>query len=387
MKSYDVAIVGGGPAGLSTALFLAYASPALSDRIVVLEKKTFPRDKICGGAIGARADALLASIDVRVDVPSAVIDGLSIQTQEGLLCPSPGRIGRVVRRLEYDHELARITRARGIQIEEGASVTKLSIDPEGVTLETAVGTLRAKVVVGADGVGSFVRRTLGFKTGSLVAQVAELDTEPVDGDPSRGLLHFDFSDRGLTGYAWDFPTVVNGQPLVCRGVYHLKLNKDAVDIRAVLEQRLNARGLDMSRYRLKRFAERGFERDQPLAVPRALLVGEAAGIDALTGEGIPQALEYGALAGRYLAERIASDDFSFHDWTARVARSTTGMDLRVRGWIVPRLYGRRRAWIERNVGKMPEYMACSLDQFAGRKVPPLRWWSATGLAAWRFAGG
>src|SRR5437763_15367703 len=50
---WDVAIVGGGPAGISTALHLQAAAPGA--RVAVLEKQRYPRDKICAGGIGARA--------------------------------------------------------------------------------------------------------------------------------------------------------------------------------------------------------------------------------------------------------------------------------------------------------------------------------------------
>ena len=65
----DLAIVGGGPAGVSTALFLAAADPSRIGRVVVLEKETYPRDKICAGAIGKRAENALAEIGVHVEVP------------------------------------------------------------------------------------------------------------------------------------------------------------------------------------------------------------------------------------------------------------------------------------------------------------------------------
>ena len=146
----EIAIVGGGPAGLSTALFLANADPRATERIVVLEKARYPRDKICGGAIAARADDLLAGIGVQVDVPSAGVDGFSVQSRERLVCKRRGRIGRVVRRIEWDAELARIVRARGIRIEEDVDVRGIERDERGVTLETSRGRVQACAVVGAD---------------------------------------------------------------------------------------------------------------------------------------------------------------------------------------------------------------------------------------------
>src|SRR5215213_4900381 len=149
----DVVIVGGGPAGLSTALFLCHADPRLTGRIVVLEKESYPRDKFCAGALSRRADLLLESIGVRVDVPSVMVDGMSLALSTGRVCRREGGIGRVVRRLEFDHELARAATQRGIRIEEGAKVTGVSIEPDGVAVESTRGTFRGKVVVGADGVG------------------------------------------------------------------------------------------------------------------------------------------------------------------------------------------------------------------------------------------
>jgi flavin-dependent dehydrogenase len=368
MESYELAIVGGGPAGIATALFLMDASPSLTERIVVLEKETYPRDKFCGGALGARADDLLATIGVRVDVPSVKIAGISVRTQEGEICERLDYIGRVVRRIEYDHELARVARARGLRIDEGAKVDELEVGSSGVTLHTQRGTLRANAVVGADGVGSFVRRAIGLGAGKLRAQVIELDTEPVATDRARDVLHFDVADRGFSGYAWDFPTIVDGEPQVCRGVYHIKLDDHPVDITAILERRLSELGLSIGRYRVKRFSERGFERQLTYAVPRVALVGEAAGIDGLSGEGIAQAIEYGAFAGRYLAEKIAVSDFSFRDWASSLAKAKVGFDLRMRELLMPLYFGSNRARVERHLVLMPEFVTCTLEQFAGKPL-------------------
>ncbi len=106
----DLAIVGGGPAGIATALFFAAAAPHRRDRLVVLEKESYPREKICAGALGARADRLLGTLGVRVDVPSVSISGFSVVTGSGGLCArEPGAsaaVGRVVRRVEFDRALA-----------------------------------------------------------------------------------------------------------------------------------------------------------------------------------------------------------------------------------------------------------------------------------------
>jgi flavin-dependent dehydrogenase len=372
----DVVIVGGGPAGLATALFLCHTDPARRGRVVVLEKERYPRDKYCAGGIGARADQLLARIGVTVDVPSVTIDNMSLDLAGGRVVAQDRAIGRVVRRIEFDHELARIAARNGAVVREGARVTGFRVESDGVIVESTAGTFRARALVGADGVGSYVRRALGLPAGSLRAQVIELDTEEVPGDPDRRTLHFDASNHALTGYAWDFPTIVDGKPLVCRGVYHLKTASDAsardIDVHDVLRERLAGRGLDIARYRIKRYAERGFESHVPYASRRVMLVGEAAGIDGLTGEGIAQAIAYGAFAGPYLAEKLDRRDFAFDDFTHRVTRSPVGFELQVRGRTIPYYFGKHRALIERFILCTPDFFAMGLEHFAGRSLSRVR---------------
>ena len=60
MKSYDIIIIGGGPAGASAALFLEKKGY----RIALLDQARFPRDKICGEFISPAADAILSKLGV-----------------------------------------------------------------------------------------------------------------------------------------------------------------------------------------------------------------------------------------------------------------------------------------------------------------------------------
>ena len=355
-------IVGGGPAGSTTALAIAAAAPELASRVVVLEKARYPREKPCAGALGARGDALLRDLGVDVDVPSAPVDGMSFQAAGVTVTAAPGRIGRVVRRLEFDAALARAVRSRGVEIREGVRVDRVT----------------------DDGLGSVVRKALGLGAGRLWAQVVEVDTEPVRGDPDRSLLHFDASDRSLPGYAWDFPTVVDGRPLVCRGVYRLKLDDDPADegrdVSAVLAARLRAQGIDPSRCKNKRYAERGFEPATCLARGALMLVGEAAGIDPVTGEGIAQAIEYGVLAGRFLARRLTSDDGlpAVAEWHDEVAASRLARDLRIRTRFVRLFYGPSRPEVERFITETPDALYVGCQHFAAQ---PYDWLKLAGVLA------
>lgn len=384
----DIVIVGGGPAGLTTALALIERVPRARARLVVIERDVYPRDKICAGAISGFGDKIHAAMDVRVDVDGEAMHGHAVRNSKGLSIARPGDVARVIRRETYDAALADIARSRGVRIEQGCAVRSISAPraDNTVAVETSKGTFNACAVIGADGVGSVVRRAIGAKASGLRAQVVEVDTEPVESDVARDLLHFDTSDPSLAGYAWDFATRVRGERLVCRGVYKLVRDGDRAtdgpDVSALLDERLVRMGLDPERYRHKRFAERGFSAMDVLSTDHVVLVGEAAGIDPLSGEGIGPAIEYGALAGDFLAKNLGG---SLRGWTARVRRSRLAVDLMVRAAIVGGYYGGPlRPVIDGALARTGAPLEALGDLFGGR-APKVSSVARAGIASLRAA--
>ena len=296
-----------------------------------------------------RGEKLLRAIDAMPDVPSIPFDGIRFRGLFGQTEARLASIGRVVRRVEFDHALARIAQGRGVRIDEGVQVLGVENASDGVILKTNRGSYESNVVIGADGVGSVVRKALGLPHGDLRAQVLELDTEILAHERDLAMVDFDAADRELPGYYWDFPTVVDGQRLMCRGVYKLLVDgSDGTDIRERFAARLRGMGLSIDRYKNKRYAERGLEVLAVLGEGRLLLVGEAAGIDPATGEGIAQAIEYGTIAGTFIAEAVARDTsdigsaFDAHFRTTRLYR-----DLRIRERFARHFYGKDRESIDR----------------------------------------
>lgn len=373
--------MGGGPAGAATALFCAHHRPGWAERVVVIDKARFPRDKICAGAIGRRADRALEAIGVRVEVPSVAIVGLSVATGAGSLAVRDReRIGRVVRRRAFDAALLDCARRAGVVVRDGVALAGLRRTARVVRLTTTAGELTARVVVGADGVGSRVRRALGVPRGDYHAQAIEVDTPCVPGDPPLDDLHFDVVDTSYPGYAWDFPTLVDGRVMMCRGIYQLTRGAGAAgtDVATLLRDRLVRRGLDPDAAPTRRFAERGLSLHQPTSFDRALLVGEAAGIDPVLGEGIAQAVLYGATAGAFLAEASRRDDWSMRGFGAALRRSRVGIDLRLRTAMTRLVYGSTRPVVERWVSRSTALAEGGMAYFAGRRVPR----RALARAAW-----
>ena len=366
----DVVIVGGGPAGLTAATSILAADPSLKGRVVVLEKAKYPREKYCAGAVGGRGDKILDQLGIRPTVPSVAIDGISLRVVERERVVRMPGIGRVVRRIEFDAKLAELARGRGVEIVENAKVDSVEAHDDGAIVDSTAGRFEARIVVGCDGVGSTVRKAMGLPPGNLRAQVLELDTEPVPSDRERGSIHFDAADRGLPGYYWDFPTLTGGRDLVCRGIYHLKIGDEEIDLQGRLGERLAAIGLDINAYKNKRFAERGIECATSFAKGPLMLAGEAAGIDPVTGEGIAQAIEYGSMVGPLVALALTGEA-RLESWSQRFRESRLGRDLAIRQRLVGHFFGPRRAELEHMLVAGPSMMRAGCQHFGALPMEPL----------------
>ena len=346
MERRDVVIVGSGPAGAATALRLAERDPALAARTVMLEKARHPREKTCAGGVIPKALGLLEELGVPFAAPHARVDGAAVAVPgRGVHVKAPD-LCRVVRRAEFDADLAWAARDRGVELREEEHVTHLARDGAGVRVETNRRTYWTPLVVGADGSGSAVRRALVGAAGGPVARALMCDvpvrTTEWDGHAAR---RYDFDFRpcatGLRGYRWVFPCVIDGEPHANVGVYALP-PVDGIRMRRELDETLADVAAPPCAAGWKAFPIRTFDAGTAVAAPHTLLVGDAAGVDPLMGEGISFALEYGVLAADAIAAGRARDDLGVGAYVRAVTQGALGRKLRRLALATTLFYGPRR---------------------------------------------
>ncbi|PTX98284.1 geranylgeranyl reductase [Spartobacteria bacterium LR76] len=346
VPTYDVAIVGTGPAGSTAARLLAEGGA----RVALLDKAALPRYKTCGGGVLGRAYRRLpeaADLAVEREFRTIALNFLSGGPTLSATRPEP--LVHMTMRPELDHRLALAARDAGAELVESCPIRRISETADGVTLESDTRRFQARFVIGADGIHSVVAKAGGWSDLPHLAPALEWEVTVAPGDFARiqDDARFDF-DVIESGYAWVFPKHD-----------HLSIGILSVTPRyRDLQKRLEEY---MSRFPLGEIVKierHGWliplaPRREPLARGRILLVGDAAGlVDPITAEGISNSLLSGQLAATALLESRFDPATAANRYLS-LLRPAILNELRAARFLARFLYHhpRLRAWAFRHHGQ------------------------------------
>ncbi len=310
----DVIVAGAGPAGAVAARTLAAAGV----RVLLLDKSRFPRNKPCGGGISVRALS-------RFPWLRSAMDGIDLHSVSRLQLEGPdGEVFEMssaepsmllIRRVEFDHALVRDAVRAGATLRDDFDIAQAAVDDSSVTLRSRDGeTLRARMVIAADGVHSVIAKRLGVNTAWPERSIAidMMEETPVETLRAEhpDVLWVSYGYRGLDGYAYVFPKVRHVNVGIGCLLSHYKAHVDdhPYAMQSAFVDGLVAKGALYGRSDRASFTPFLIPVGGPM--PRAshtsgkvLFVGDAGGfVNAFTAEGIYYAMISGELAARAIVE-------------------------------------------------------------------------------------
>jgi flavin-dependent dehydrogenase len=358
----DVLIAGAGPAGCAAAIAARRAAPHLS--VVLVDAARFPREKPCAGAITGGGLRELERAGLALRVPHAVVSHARLRALGREARVELPRPAVVVRRAELDADLVQQARDAGATVLEGAALEDVQED----RARTGAGEISFGALVCADGAAGPSRRLLGLGPG----RHALLREARAPGASQWDLL-FDL-DAGVPGYAWRFPAPgLAGATGETVGIYaHARTAGLGPALEAWLAREGRSAG-EPVRWPIRLHEPRGpvgQALGPGLGKTRALLAGEALGVDPLTGEGIRYAFWSGRIAGALAARAAARRQApSLAEYRARLAASRSGLALALLSRLAGGLYGPDVRW--RRLAAEPRVAAAFAAVVSGRPSRPV----------------
>ncbi len=366
-RDYDVVVVGAGPAGATTALYARRAGL----NVLLLDKRSFPRDKICGDAVARKSLGYmrdLGLIDRLEAVPheqigAAIIGAPDTTTLRIDLADESTHPHAVCRREIFDNVLVEAAREE-MDVLDGRAVTDVLVENRAVCgleyrdTDNHNRRVTAGCVVGADGFNSIVARKLGiYRHDSRRWYVATRAYYRGLDNPAH-TVEVHFVGDTLPGFLWMFPTgdgVVN----VGIGMVHRDLKRRRVRLRDVHESVLR---LPQFRDRFRNAELVGDIKGSNLPTPDFsrvihgdgfLLAGDAAGlVDPFSGEGIGNAMCSGKVAAGLLAEAASKGNFSaasLCEYPKRLWKELDASEIRLHYRL--RSLARRRGLVDFVIGR------------------------------------
>lgn len=330
-EAYDVIIIGAGPAGCTCAAHLL--STGL--RIAIVDKEEFPRDKVCGGVLGAEAIAAIERLpqsiqkrfeefkqkvvitDFDITVPGGDSYHFNSKTKRQMDCYT------VDRYYFDDMFLSSVAEYENVDVFTGEKVVDICYEEDDVVIKFEQSTgleLRAQIVVGADGANSIVARKL-LGTTNCDKDTDLLRIRGIYSDVSSRFktptLELYFFKDIFPGYLWVYP-LGNGLANVGMLAKSKHIVENKIDMMAYLnniitkDKRIAPQFKNANLVKLVHGGRVPINIDrQRISGDRFILVGDAASlIDPILGNGIANAMISAEFAAWRVTKCFITDDFS-----------------------------------------------------------------------------
>ncbi|MAT14033.1 MAG: hypothetical protein CMJ46_02040 [Planctomyces sp.] len=339
-KNWDAVIVGAGPAGALAAHQLAKQG----FEVLLVDRKRFPRPKVCGGCVNDRSLSLLKEAglgDMIAREDAIPLSQMEIHSRrQNVALPLPG--GIAISRTRFDELLLERAQQRGVSFLSGVTAQLDDLSDAGterlVNLQKPDQKsfpVRAQLVILADGLAnSALKKYPEAKSRSVVASRVGLGgTITHSGEDYRaGCIYMAVSDKGYVGL-----TRFAGGWLNIASALDARALKDAESTSALIREIIagaklpSIKGLDEVEWSGTIPLTRSPQR---MAMPRVLLCGDAAGyVEPFTGEGIASALQGGYLAADFVGAHLAHWNESAEQQWTRLYRARIQNRYRYCRWI------------------------------------------------------
>ena len=326
---YDAIIVGAGPAGSSAAMYCG----KLGLNTLLLDKSSFPRDKVCGDALSGKSVKILDELDLLKDLDKldgAIINRIIFGNPNNSECElhlnksrNKGHIshGFVIPRKIFDNYL--FNKASNVSdVENNFNEFDLIYNKNqviGVRGKSASGkekTFYGNIVLGADGPYSIVSRKSGYYNSDMNYTAVGLRCYYENIENLTDQIELHYVNETIPGYFWIFPAG-NKKANIGVGLLKSSARKKKHNLQQIMMQVINSKNFKQ-RFKNSAALEKPKGWNLPFGNTKRknhgngfLLLGDAAGlVDPFTGEGIGNAMESGKIAAKIVSNAKKINNFS-----------------------------------------------------------------------------
>ena len=346
MIKTDICIVGAGPGGAAAALQLGYKGIPC----VLIDKATFPRDKICGDALSGKVTTVLDRMDPQIlnrfrggqpqegvwglkfGVPNQEVLDLNFKSENDAVDRTAP--GYTAKRIDFDNFLIQETRRHeSISLHEGVSIDHYEKTEDGYLLSNKDKSFQvaAKILIVANGAYSkFTRHHHGIKKDNrhYAGGIRAYYKNVTGFRPGNQAIEIHYMKELIPGYLWIFP-LANNEANVGVGMRSDKISERKFNLTKSMLDILENHPKFKERFKdaeligdIKGFGLPLGSKKRIISGDHYMLVGDAGHlIDPLTGEGIGNAIYSGVIAADHTEKCLEANDFS--------AKFMLGYDTRI----------------------------------------------------------